>query len=81
MATFLLTLKQLWRRIRRTATERLQLGVLMVFVAETKVRNFYVEIGVQQQILRLLKVVDICHNFSRLVNNYHVHIINLVINN
>ena len=48
-----LTLKQFRRCIRRTAAERLQLWALVKLVAESKVGNFYVEIGVQQQVLRL----------------------------
>jgi len=52
------TLKQLGRGVRRTATERAELRVFAELVAEAKVGDFYVEITVQQQILRL-QVINI----------------------
>ena len=55
-----LTLKQFGRCIRRTAAERPQLRVLAKLVAEAKVGDFYVEIGVQQEILSL-KVINVPH--------------------
>ena len=58
------TLKQLRCCVRWTATERAELRVFAELVAEAKVSDFYVEISVQQQILRLQAINIQCflHN-------------------
>lgn len=47
------TLKKLWSGIRRTATERVQFAAGRELVAETKVRDFYVQVIVHKKILSL----------------------------
>ena len=47
------TFKEFWCGVRRTSAKRLQLNVVAKFVGEAKIRDFHVQVGVEQKILNL----------------------------